>query len=114
ELTPNRSVLSKIDNQYLDALTATVRRNFPAAVTTYSEIVQADPTKAEAHVDLGRAYEKNNQTDKAIESYAEAIKRDHILPLHFSGWGFFMVGNAISMLRTAPSTKPKKIINRSA
>lgn len=76
ELTPNRSVLSKVDNQYLDALTATVRRNFPAAVATYSEIVKADPTKAEAHVDLGRAYEKNNQTDKAIESYSEAIKHD--------------------------------------
>ena len=76
ELTPNRSVLSKVDNQYLDGLTATVRRNFPAAVATYAEIVKADPTKAEAHVDLGRAYEKNNQTDKAIESYSEAIKRD--------------------------------------
>jgi serine/threonine protein kinase/lipopolysaccharide biosynthesis regulator YciM len=76
ELTPNRSVLSRVDNQYLDALTATVRRNFPAAVATYSEIVKADPTKAEAHVDLGRAYEKNSQTDKAIESYSEAIKRD--------------------------------------
>lgn len=76
ELTPNRSVLSKIDNQYLDALTATVRRNFPGAVATYAEIVKADASKAEAHVDLGRAYEKNNQTDKAIESYSEAIKRD--------------------------------------
>ncbi len=76
ELTPNRSVLSKVDNQYLDALTATVRRNFPAAVATYTEIVKADPTKAETHVDLGRAYEKNNQTDKAIESYSAAIQRD--------------------------------------
>jgi serine/threonine protein kinase/Tfp pilus assembly protein PilF len=76
ELTPNRSVLSKVDNQYLDALTATVRRNFPAAAATYSEIVKTDPTKAEAHVDLGRAYEKNNQTDKAIESYSDAIKHD--------------------------------------
>ena len=76
ELTPNRSVLSKVDSEYLDALTATVRRNFPAAVATYSDIVKADPAKAEAHVDLGRAYEKNNQTDKAIESYSEAIKRD--------------------------------------
>ncbi len=76
ELTPNRSVLSRVDNQYLDALTATVRRNFPAAVATYSEIVKADPARAEAHVDLGRAYEKNAQTDKAIESYSEAIKRD--------------------------------------
>jgi serine/threonine protein kinase/tetratricopeptide (TPR) repeat protein len=76
ELTPNRSVLSKLDNQYLDALTATVRRNFPAAVATYSEIVKADAAKVEAYVDLGRAYEKNNQTDRAIESYSEAIKRD--------------------------------------
>ncbi len=76
ELTPNRSVLPKIDNQYLDALTATVRRNFPAAVATYAEIVKADPAKAESYVDLGRAYEKNSQTDKAIENYSEAIKRD--------------------------------------
>src|SRR5256886_13454930 len=83
ELTPNRSVLSKVDNQYLDALTATVRRSFPAAVATYSEIVKADPTKAEAHVDLGRAYEKNNQTDKAIESYSEAIKHDSHIPAAF-------------------------------
>src|ERR1044072_2875561 len=34
ELTPNRSVLSKVDSLYLDALTATVRRNFTAAVTS--------------------------------------------------------------------------------
>jgi len=76
ELTPNRGVLSKVDNEYLDALTATVRRNFPAAVAAYSDIVKADPTKAEAHVDLGRAYEKNNETDKALKSYSTAIERD--------------------------------------
>lgn len=76
ELTPNRSVLSKIDNEYLEGLTATVRRNFPAGVAAYSDIVKADPTKAEAYVDLGRAYEKNSETEKAIESYSAAIERD--------------------------------------
>jgi len=76
ELTPNRSVLSKVDNLYLDGLTATVRRNFAGAVAAYSEIAKANPARADVYVDLGRAYEKNNQSDKAIESYLEATKRD--------------------------------------
>ena len=76
ELTPNRSALPRVDNLYLDALTATVRRNFAGAVAAYSQIARASPASAEVHVDLGRAYEKNNQADKAIESYLEATKRD--------------------------------------
>jgi tetratricopeptide (TPR) repeat protein len=75
-LTPNRSVLSKLENLYLDALTATVRRNFAGAVAAYSEIAKANSGKAEVYIDLGRSYEKNNQSDKAIESYLEATKRD--------------------------------------
>jgi tetratricopeptide (TPR) repeat protein/tRNA A-37 threonylcarbamoyl transferase component Bud32 len=76
ELTPNRSVLSHVDSLYLDGLTATVRRNFAGAVAAYSQIARLEPDKAEVHVDLGRAYEKNNQPDKAIESYLEATRRD--------------------------------------
>jgi tetratricopeptide (TPR) repeat protein/tRNA A-37 threonylcarbamoyl transferase component Bud32 len=76
ELTPNRSVLSKVDDLYLDGLTATVRRNFTAAISAYSEIVKVNSAQAEGYVDLGRAYEKNNQSDKAIESYLEATRRD--------------------------------------
>jgi tetratricopeptide (TPR) repeat protein/predicted Ser/Thr protein kinase len=76
ELTPDRSVLDRVDSLYLDALTATVRRNFPGALSAYSQIAQLQPDKAEVHVDLGRAYEKNNQADKAIESYLAATKRD--------------------------------------
>jgi tetratricopeptide (TPR) repeat protein/predicted Ser/Thr protein kinase len=76
ELTPDRSVLPQVDSLYLDGLTATVRRNFGGAVGAYSQIAKADPAKADVHVDLGRAYEKNNQADKAIESYQEATKRD--------------------------------------
>jgi tetratricopeptide (TPR) repeat protein/predicted Ser/Thr protein kinase len=76
ELTPNRSVLSKLDSLYLDGLTATVRRNFAGAVAAYSEIAKANPGKAEVYVDLGRAYEKNSQSDKAVENYLEATKLD--------------------------------------
>jgi serine/threonine protein kinase/Tfp pilus assembly protein PilF len=76
QLTPDRSVLAKVDSLYLDALTETVRRNFAGAVSAYSQIAKSDPNKASVHVDLGRAYEKNNQSDKAIESYQEATRRD--------------------------------------
>lgn len=74
ELTRDRSGMSKVDLLYLDGLTATVRRNFAGAVASFSEIAQLDPDKSEVHVDLGRAYEKNNQSDKAIESYLQATK----------------------------------------
>ncbi|MGZ5483038.1 MAG: tetratricopeptide repeat protein, partial [Pyrinomonadaceae bacterium] len=76
ELTPDQSVLSQVDSLYLDALKATVRRNFAGAVAAYSQIAGLEPDKPETLVDLGRAYEKNNQSDKAIESYVEATKRD--------------------------------------
>ncbi|HEX6188323.1 MAG TPA: tetratricopeptide repeat protein [Pyrinomonadaceae bacterium] len=76
ELTRDRSVLSEVDSLYLDGLTATVRRNFAGAVVAYSEIARLEPDKADVHVDLGRAYEKTNQSDKAIESYVEATRRD--------------------------------------
>jgi tetratricopeptide (TPR) repeat protein/predicted Ser/Thr protein kinase len=76
ELTPDRSVLPQVDSLYLDGLTATVRRNFAGAVASFSQIARLEPDKSEVHVDLGRAYEKNNQADKAIESYQEATKRD--------------------------------------
>jgi tetratricopeptide (TPR) repeat protein/predicted Ser/Thr protein kinase len=76
ELTRDRSVLSDVDSLYLDGLTATVRRNFAGAVAAYSQIARLEPNNADVHVDLGRAYEKNNQSDKAIESYVEATRRD--------------------------------------
>jgi serine/threonine protein kinase/tetratricopeptide (TPR) repeat protein len=76
QLTPDRSVLGKVDSLYLDALTETVRRNFAGAVAAYSQIAASDPSKASVHLDLGRAYEKNNQADKAIASYLEGVNRD--------------------------------------
>ncbi|MDT4896344.1 MAG: eukaryotic-like serine/threonine-protein kinase [Acidobacteriota bacterium] len=77
-LVPDRSVLPQRDALYLQAITATVSRDFKSAVMSYQEVVRqsTDQEKPYAYVDLGRAFEKNEEVDKAIESYAEAARRD--------------------------------------
>jgi serine/threonine protein kinase/Tfp pilus assembly protein PilF len=84
-LAPNRSALASTDAAYLDAVAATVRRDFQAAVGYYQKILDQAPTseKANAYVDLGRAYEKNENLDQAIESYREATKLDPQSPTGF-------------------------------
>jgi tetratricopeptide (TPR) repeat protein len=76
ELTPDRSLFTPVDALYLDAITATVRRDFARAIAAYSEIARRQSDQPYVYVDLGRAYEKDNQLDKAIESYVAATKRD--------------------------------------
>jgi tetratricopeptide (TPR) repeat protein/tRNA A-37 threonylcarbamoyl transferase component Bud32 len=76
ELSPDRSLFTTVDSLYLDAITATVRRDFSRAVTAYVEIARLQPNQSYAYVDLGRAYEKNNELDKAIESYTTAVQKD--------------------------------------
>ncbi|MGB7922140.1 MAG: tetratricopeptide repeat protein [Pyrinomonadaceae bacterium] len=75
-LVTDRSVLPEVEALYLDAIRATVSRDFPRAIESYSKIIKLSPAEPEAYVDLGRAYEKFEQADKAIENYLEATKRD--------------------------------------
>ena len=77
-LLPDRSNLSNAESMYVDAVAATLNRNFKAAIDKYSQIVTAagDGEKAAAYVDLGRAYEKDESIDKAIESYVKATQLD--------------------------------------
>ena len=84
-LAPDHSGLASADAAYLDAVAATVRRDFAAAVGYYQKILDQTPNneKASAYVDLGRAYEKNENSDKAIECYLEATKRDPQSPAGF-------------------------------
>jgi tetratricopeptide (TPR) repeat protein/tRNA A-37 threonylcarbamoyl transferase component Bud32 len=84
-LAPDRSALASADAAYLDALGATVRRDFGAVVGYYQKILDQAPNneKANAYVDLGRSYEKNENLAKAIESYLEATKRDPQSPTGF-------------------------------
>src|SRR5207245_5965552 len=63
---------------YVDAISATVRHDFPAAIEAYAAIAKrsADAEKPSVLVDLGRAYEKNEDLKKAIEVYTEAANRN--------------------------------------
>ncbi|HYX30773.1 MAG TPA: protein kinase, partial [Pyrinomonadaceae bacterium] len=73
-----RRSLATNDQLYLDAIDATTRRDFTAAIASYQKVVNqaAGADKADAYVDLGRAYERNEQHDQAIENYLNAIKLD--------------------------------------
>jgi serine/threonine-protein kinase len=71
-----RESLSQLDALYLSAVTATARRDFAEAVKAYEEIARLQPDSPKARLDLGRAYEKNSETDKAIESYMRVTELD--------------------------------------
>jgi serine/threonine protein kinase/Tfp pilus assembly protein PilF len=84
-LASGRSQLPTMDALYVEAISATVRHDFRAAIQSSAEIAKqsADSEKASALVDLGRAYEKNDDTQKAIASYAEAAARNGQYPTAF-------------------------------
>jgi serine/threonine protein kinase/Tfp pilus assembly protein PilF len=74
----DRAALPKLDALYLDAITATARQDSAKAVELYKQIVTAaaDSEKAFALVDLGRAYENNNDVKDAIQSYKDATAQN--------------------------------------
>lgn len=72
-LAGNRSRVTPVDALYLDAITATVRRDFAQAVKSYSQIAEMLPEDTQVYVDLAYAYENNGQVDKALENYLKAI-----------------------------------------
>ncbi|HEU4931406.1 MAG TPA: tetratricopeptide repeat protein [Pyrinomonadaceae bacterium] len=78
ELAPNLSSLPATDMLYVQAITATVRRNFQGAVEKFEEIVRQMPEdqKTFAYFDLGRAYERVRNVDRAIESFETVGQRD--------------------------------------
>src|SRR5947207_1740009 len=76
QLTPDRSVFTALESSYLDAVIFTVRRDFNRAIEAYSEVARREPNQSAVYVDLGRAYEKNNESGKAIESYIKATNYD--------------------------------------
>ena len=77
-LASGRSPLSPSDALYVQAITAIVMGDFPRAITLYSEILSQAPAeeRTHLHVDLGRAYEKNEDVTKAIENFQQATNLD--------------------------------------
>jgi len=74
--------LSDADGLYLNAITATVRRDFGRAASLYGEMAgkAPDAEKPFVLVDLGRAYDKNEEPKKAIEAFKEAASRNPDYP----------------------------------
>ncbi len=109
-LVPDRTALPKMDAMYLDAITATVRRELTVATNYYREIADqaAEADKSSAYMDLGRSYEKNEDIDKAIELYQEAARIAPESPGLFCGWQSFTVENRILSAPPQASKKPKK------
>ena len=77
-LLPDRSNLSNAESMYVDAVAATLSRDFKTAIEKYSQIVDSvrDQEKPAAYVDLGRAYEKDDNLERAVESYVKASQAD--------------------------------------
>lgn len=84
-LVPDRSALASRDAVYLDAVRSTVTRDYSKAVEYYQQLSNnaPDSEKASSYVDLGRAYEKNQQIDKAKESYSKATVLNSQSPMAF-------------------------------
>ena len=79
---PDRSRLAAFDRLTLEAIQYTVVRNLPAAIGSYTQMIEIAPDAERSHVylDLGRAYENSHQPDKAIDTYLSAVKYDPQLP----------------------------------
>jgi serine/threonine-protein kinase len=74
----DRSALPEAEALYLEAILNLVARKFPEAIKNYSRLASLAPDKdaAYAHFDLGRAYQKNDETDKAIEEFSTVTRLD--------------------------------------
>jgi len=79
-LVPDRTALPRLDALYLEAITASSSGDYAGAIRSYGEIAGLAPDDPQVYVDLGRAYEKNNQTDKALENYIKATNLNSQYP----------------------------------
>ena len=90
------STLPRVDALHLEAIHATVTQDFPGAIKSYAEVAQLSPNDAQVHVDLGRAYEKDDQLKPAIENYLRATE---LAPQHATAFlrVAIMYGKQISL-----------------
>ena len=93
------------DSLYIDAINATVRRDFPAAIEIYHKIADRDPSEPYVYLDLGRAYEKNEEIDKAIENFEKSVNLNGQY-----GAGFLRLG--IALRRKAQYDKSEEAFAR--
>lgn len=75
QLTPNQSQLARTDSLLITAVDSIVTRKSPAAIEAYNQLLAETAGDPQLYVDLGRAYEKNDEPKKAIDNYIQATTR---------------------------------------
>ena len=67
----NRATVSAMDRPHVDAILLMVAREFPKAISRYRQMLASanESEKQELLLDLGRAYEKDDKFDKALQEY---------------------------------------------
>jgi tetratricopeptide (TPR) repeat protein len=83
--TPGGRQLQPLDRMYLDAIHATVTKDFPAEIAIYRQILDRLPPdqRSSGYVDLGVAYERAGDPKHALENYARAASLDSDNPAPF-------------------------------
>jgi serine/threonine protein kinase/lipopolysaccharide biosynthesis regulator YciM len=76
DLVTDRSGLPKTEALALEAINSLVTSDYTHAIKAEAEIARLLPNEAYALVDLGRAYEKNEEPLKAVENYVQATSLD--------------------------------------
>jgi serine/threonine protein kinase/lipopolysaccharide biosynthesis regulator YciM len=61
------------DSLYVEAVTAMVVGDYPKAIGVYQTIAGRNSGRPQVYLDLGRAYEKNEEIDQALANYEKAI-----------------------------------------
>jgi serine/threonine protein kinase/Tfp pilus assembly protein PilF len=84
-LVPELSRLQPLEALYLQAITNTALRDFVPAIESYRQIAQRAPDneKPQVYMDLGRAYDNNDEIEKAIASYVEVTRLGRSYPAAF-------------------------------
>jgi len=109
--TPSPEVTRAQDAQKAAALLSEGKVN--EAVAAFEKVVEADPTNANSQYNLGLAYERRDQFEKARERYEEAIK---VKPDF--GAAFLAIGNSFMAQKNftdaiTPLTKAVELLPQS-
>ncbi len=82
-LVDDRSRLPEVERLAFEATMGMVTREYAGAQSAYAALLGRRPGSAPVRLDLGRAYEAGEATDKAIEQYREAGRLDPGSPAAF-------------------------------
>jgi serine/threonine protein kinase/Tfp pilus assembly protein PilF len=113
ELVPNLSALPPLDILYVQAITATVRRNHQGAIENYEAIARQVPEseKSIAYFELGRAYERARDSARATGAFEEATRRDARFAPSFLRLGIVYARNQDSAKSVAAFDKAYALYN---